>query len=421
MSSLYRDLNEAALAANLNKNPLLVFHAMMNQTFGFDQTSQSLTDDCLSKLTGIRPDRLRGAVDVVVRKGLFERKPDAQSGNEYSIGKRFLEAHHNRLSKPFDPKKRPLPEKRKPFFGTNLKQPENRVNTATTPTTTASEAGVESESPSVKIYFAEREHIPDSFAIETSGATTRIEFAFGKPSTQTKPLAKASEAPAISKPDTTAKLKKINKIIKKPPQPIAQRAQTNKKPPAAKTATAVPAWHEAQDAAIAYLDRMAGSPEFNPKPLIVSSAPPKTVKQTHKTTPPNHHAVVPKVIGETNIPVCERQLRTLTPKQQHDVVLVFNHNLKHSTINSKTGYFLSLITAVKENRLTMPEEAIAKSPPSQQAKDAEKERAHRMDLWSNFIWLRDNAAREGVAIAELVKTADEKMQEAYAMFGQASL
>jgi len=124
MTSLYRALNDAIFDKNLNKNQLLVANAMMNQTLGYGKTSDPLTDKRLSAITGIRLDRLRPAINTVVKKGLFDRKPHKRFGHEYSIGQTFLEAHQDDVYTPAIPKKRASSENENPISrkGENLTQ-----------------------------------------------------------------------------------------------------------------------------------------------------------------------------------------------------------------------------------------------------------------------------------------------------------
>lgn len=85
MTSLYRDLNNAVLAANLNKTQLLVFVVLSNQTIGYGKATDPLTDKRIAFLTGIRLDRVRVAIRAIVKKGLFDCQDHDQYDHQYSI------------------------------------------------------------------------------------------------------------------------------------------------------------------------------------------------------------------------------------------------------------------------------------------------------------------------------------------------
>ena len=63
MTSLSRDINDTARAFCSTKNELLVVMALTNQTIGYGKISDPLTDKRLAKITGIRLDRLRPAIN----------------------------------------------------------------------------------------------------------------------------------------------------------------------------------------------------------------------------------------------------------------------------------------------------------------------------------------------------------------------
>jgi len=242
MTSLSRDLNSAALAFCSTKNELLVTIALSNQTIGYGKISDPLTDKRLAKLTGIRLDRLRPAVNAVIAKGLFDRKPHKRFGYEYSIGKDHLEAHPGKVYTPFVPQSSAASEIQNPLMRNNadltqmgkdltekwatassspqpqhptktavdkpLSQPLTQMgtekqrhttitNTKTNPSSLQPQQQTETETKknkplktpqqtvplagqqSVKLFFNDENAIPSSFAIETSSANTRIEFSFG--------------------------------------------------------------------------------------------------------------------------------------------------------------------------------------------------------------------------------------------------
>ena len=89
--SLFRALNEAALAANLSKNEAKVFMTLTNQTIGYGKTFDHLTNKRLAQLAGIRQDRLHVAIEGVVEKGLFTVKTSTYYNFRYQISNTFLE------------------------------------------------------------------------------------------------------------------------------------------------------------------------------------------------------------------------------------------------------------------------------------------------------------------------------------------
>lgn len=97
MSSLSRDLIDAALAADLSKNEYKVFLALFRQTLCYGKASDPLTLKRLADLTGIRKDRLAQAVQGVIAKGLFEATEHKIFDTLYAIGASFL----NEASLPF--------------------------------------------------------------------------------------------------------------------------------------------------------------------------------------------------------------------------------------------------------------------------------------------------------------------------------
>lgn len=90
MSSLSRDLIDAALAADLSKNEYKVFLALLRQTLCYGKASDPLTLKRLADLTGIRKDRLAQAVQGVITKGLFEATEHKIFDTLYAIGASFL-------------------------------------------------------------------------------------------------------------------------------------------------------------------------------------------------------------------------------------------------------------------------------------------------------------------------------------------
>ncbi|MCK5896646.1 MAG: replication protein [Cocleimonas sp.] len=88
--SLFRSLNDAALAANLNKNEAKVFLALMNQTIGFGKSVNHLTHKRLANLTNMRLDRLYPAIEGVIKKGLFEVEDSTYYDYRYQIATVFI-------------------------------------------------------------------------------------------------------------------------------------------------------------------------------------------------------------------------------------------------------------------------------------------------------------------------------------------
>jgi phage replication O-like protein O len=96
MSSLFRNLNSAAIDAKLNKNELLIFNALMSQTLGFGKCSDPLTDKRLAELTGIRLDRLRPALKGFLKRDIFFRVEHKRYGYEYCIAEHFFDDRLNK-------------------------------------------------------------------------------------------------------------------------------------------------------------------------------------------------------------------------------------------------------------------------------------------------------------------------------------
>jgi hypothetical protein len=229
MTSLSRDINDTARAFCSTKNELLVVMALTNQTIGYGKISDPLTDKRLAKITGIRLDRLRPAINAVIGKGLFDRKPHKRYGHEYSIGADFLQAYPDKVYTPSISPNNTISEKQNPIFGNNadltqMGKPltEKRRHTITNPTSSqpqqtktkkiikkqpqqnqsvplAEQQKQHQEKQSVKLFFNDENAIPSSFAIETSSANTRIEFSFGTPLTRQTETPHKTDAPLTRK------------------------------------------------------------------------------------------------------------------------------------------------------------------------------------------------------------------------------
>lgn len=92
MSTLARDLIDAALAADLSKNEYKVFLALFRQTLCYGKAADPLTLKRLADLTGIRKDRLAQAVQGVITAGLFEANAHKIFDTLYTIGRGFFAA-----------------------------------------------------------------------------------------------------------------------------------------------------------------------------------------------------------------------------------------------------------------------------------------------------------------------------------------
>lgn len=140
MSSLARDLIDAALAADLSKNEYKVFLALFRQTLCYGKASDPLTLKRLADLTGIRKDRLAQAVQSIITQGLFEATEHKIFDTLYAIGSAFLHEANLPFFAPHLPVNghySPAPEK---VSEIREALPETRVHTSIhlTPLTTTS-------------------------------------------------------------------------------------------------------------------------------------------------------------------------------------------------------------------------------------------------------------------------------------------
>lgn len=87
---LFRNMLNAALAADLEKNEWRAFTALMMQTIGYGKRSDSLTFGRLAQLTGIRKDRVNKAIEGLVSKGLIERENHKWLDYTYTIPAAFF-------------------------------------------------------------------------------------------------------------------------------------------------------------------------------------------------------------------------------------------------------------------------------------------------------------------------------------------
>jgi hypothetical protein len=218
---------------------------------------------------------------------------------------------------------------------------------------------------------------------------------------------------------TTTKLKKLMTAVKN--KPTASETETTPPPPSTKQQKP---WEE--DALV-----IADELEKTEKNQASKEATQEKTPTTHPITPPvcggdyknkkekatpTTNILLPKIVGEENINACNRFFLPLDDQQKKDLLLVFNYNLKTRTVNNPAGYFITLAKTTAEEGLTIPPEAIVKAPPTAASIAAAKEKSHRMDRWSDFTWLQQNAALQNTDIAALATQMGEEMEEAYLMF-----
>jgi len=460
MTSLSRDINDAARAFCSTKNELLVVMGLSNQTIGFGKISDPLTDKRLARITGIRLDRLRPAINAVIEKGLFDRKPHKCFGYEYSIGEMFLQEHQGKVYTPSISPSRMASESQNPISRNNTDLThmgkdltEKRRHTVTNLPSIQQQTVPLAEQQSVKLFFNDEDAIPSNFAIETSSANTRIEFSFGN-----KPIVEKSTVtvePLVSKPPIHSTPKKIATLKK-----VMQSIKTEKKPPVEKTPTVAkvktpkpipiatipvekrePWMNDALEAAD-YLERNKeklraekaadeekkgirrmeqmirnlGKPNAA-KPIINQ---PTAQKPKPKPEPKSKSKLaiipLPTSIGEENYNACNRFFTPLDRELQKKLLLVFNYNMKTRTINHPVGYFITLAKTAADGGLTVPPEAIVKKPLTTEQKAVAKAKTDRLERWSDFAWLKKNAALQGMTMAALAKQMGKEIEKAYEMF-----
>ena len=93
--SLFRNIIDAGLSANLKQNELKVFLVLLRQTIGFGKSHDHLTDKRIAQLSGLRVDRCRMAVDGLIQKGLFDGIESTDFDFRYDIPAHFLAALDN--------------------------------------------------------------------------------------------------------------------------------------------------------------------------------------------------------------------------------------------------------------------------------------------------------------------------------------
>ncbi len=113
---------------------------------------------------------------------------------------------------------------------------------------------------------------------------------------------------------------------------------------------------------------------------------------------------------------CNRFFNQLDDEGKKKLVLVFNYNRKTRTVNSPAGYFITLAKSAIDGGLTVPPGAIVKQPPTPKQIAAAEEQAQRIDKWSDFTWLQQNAALQKIPMKTLAKQMGKDMEDAYAWF-----
>jgi phage replication O-like protein O len=131
MSSLARDLIDAALAADLSKNEYKVFLALFRQTLCYGKASDPLTIKRLANLTGIRKDRLAQAVQGVIATGLFESRAHKIFDTLYTIGCGFFNETSTPFFAPHLSMNRNLTQATDTVSENQAVLPESRVHTST--------------------------------------------------------------------------------------------------------------------------------------------------------------------------------------------------------------------------------------------------------------------------------------------------
>jgi phage replication O-like protein O len=121
--SLFRNLIHAAIQADFGKNSFKVFSALLQQTLGYGKEKDPLTDKRLAYLSGVRLDRVRPAIEAVLKTGIFERAEAKRYDWCYCIGAEYLAEHEKACKKKY-------PDKAVQFFTPAL--PKNRENSQKT-------------------------------------------------------------------------------------------------------------------------------------------------------------------------------------------------------------------------------------------------------------------------------------------------
>lgn len=111
--SLFRNIVEKALAADLTKNEYKALLLLLSKTLGYGKAEDKLTDKRIAFLSGMRIDRSRVAVEGVLKAGLFQRERSAEYQNKYRISDELIQAENGIFFTPALPKSRRKSEKKK--------------------------------------------------------------------------------------------------------------------------------------------------------------------------------------------------------------------------------------------------------------------------------------------------------------------
>jgi len=111
--SLFRNIVEKALAADLTKNEYKALLLLLHKTLGYGKAEDKLTDKHIAFLSGMRIDRSRAAVEGVLKAGLFQRERSAEYQNNYRISDELIQAENGIFFTPALPKNGSKSEKKK--------------------------------------------------------------------------------------------------------------------------------------------------------------------------------------------------------------------------------------------------------------------------------------------------------------------
>jgi len=111
--SLFRNIVEKALAADLTKNEYKALLLLLSKTLGYGKAEDKLTDKRIAFLSGMRIDRSRAAVEGVLKAGLFQRERSAEYQNNYRISDELIQAENGIFFTPSLPKNGSKSEKKK--------------------------------------------------------------------------------------------------------------------------------------------------------------------------------------------------------------------------------------------------------------------------------------------------------------------
>ena len=257
--SLFRILNEAALAANLNKNEAKVFLALLNQTIGFGKSVNHLTHKRLATLTKMRLDRLYPAIDGIIKKGLFEVEDSTYYDYRYQIAAIFL-------------KEEPV------FFTPHL--PKNRKNIR------------KEETPSVFKNVAPKNR--DIYNITSTSFNLTL-FTPQQPRSPTEPI-----APPLPTRDTVDEIVVVDKLNKKS-ESLPQAVE----PPICKT--------------VSQTISQTAEPSHLAKHAAITSAPSAGI-DLPPIFEPKHHAACRKALCHLSLEQQQRVIKTIEIKEKLEVI-----------------------------------------------------------------------------------------------------